>query len=70
MSVRFIFRGLLVTDVDGVYALNIASPILPCPDFAGVARAFGAHAITVGERSELSDAMNETLCLISVLPAK
>ena len=33
----------------------------PCPDFAAVARAFGAHAITVSERSELGDAMNEML---------
>ena len=33
----------------------------PCPDFGAIARGFGAHAITVSDRSELSDAMNETL---------
>ena len=33
----------------------------PCPDFAAVARGFGAHAVTVSDRSELGDAMNETL---------
>ena len=33
----------------------------PCPDFAMVAKAFGAHAITVSERPELGDAMNEAL---------
>ena len=33
----------------------------PCPDFGAIARGFGAHAITVKDRSELSDAINETL---------
>jgi len=33
----------------------------PCPDFGAIARGFGAHAITVRDRSELSDAINETL---------
>jgi len=33
----------------------------PCPDFAAIARGFGAHAVTVSERSELADAMNDVL---------
>jgi acetolactate synthase I/II/III large subunit len=33
----------------------------PCPDFGAVARGFGAHAVTVSERSELDDAIRETL---------
>ena len=32
-----------------------------CPDFGAIARGFGAHAVTVSERSELADGIHETL---------
>ena len=33
----------------------------PCPDFARVAEGFGAKGITISERSELADGLNEAL---------
>jgi len=33
----------------------------PCPDYKVIAQGYGAHAISVSERSELGDALNETL---------
>ena len=43
------------------YGHRYSSVNHPCPDFATIARSFGAHGITVSSRSELSDGIAEML---------
>ena len=43
------------------YGRRYSSVLHKCPDFAGLARAFGAHGIHVSDRSELADAVGEML---------
>ncbi len=43
------------------YGRRYSSVVLPGPDFAAIANAFGAHGMCVSERSELPDALSEML---------
>jgi len=43
------------------YGRRYSSVAHPCPDFAAVAEGYGAKGMTVSDRSELTDAINEML---------
>lgn len=66
MPVKFIvldndYLGMVRQWQDMFYGKRYSGVHHPCPDFAAVAEGFGARGIRVAERSELSDALNETL---------
>ncbi|HOD81009.1 MAG: Acetolactate synthase large subunit [Planctomycetes bacterium ADurb.Bin126] len=55
------FLGMVRQWQEMFYGRRYSSVVHKCPDFAGLARAFGAHGIRVSERSELADAVGEML---------
>ncbi len=66
MPVKFVvldngFLGMVRQWQEMFYGRRYSAVDHPCPDFAAVAEGFGARGIAVSDRSELSDALRETL---------
>ncbi len=55
------YLGMVRQWQDMFYNKRYSATVHPCPDFAQLAEGFGAKGISISERSELADAINETL---------
>ncbi|MCK4602927.1 MAG: acetolactate synthase large subunit, partial [Phycisphaerae bacterium] len=66
MPVKFVvldngYLGMVRQWQEMFYGRRYSATEYPCPDFAIVAKGFGAKGIKISERSELTDAISEML---------